>query len=302
MGVTGGRPGVLLLLFGAVSLVAVAVGALVSAASGVPAASWIRNLAAWGVGAGAGIGLASAFHPRFLSLFLCAMPIGLAAALFSPDPSGVHRWVDVGPLHVNMALLLLPAGVVALSALARDARWPWLVVLVSLALLIVQPDASQATTLAVAAALIAIAVVRQLALRSALVVAVGALAALAWLRPDPLAPVAEVEGVIGLAWSLSPFAAVSAIALLAATAAAPAALTLTSPTNAGVAGFGLSACFAVWAIAPLLGAFPVPFVGIGMSAILGGWLGVGLLAGLLRRREAGHDLSLGGAPIRGPAR
>ena len=289
MGVTWGRPGGLLLVFGVVSLAAVAVGAFVSASSDVAAASWVRNLAAWGVGAGAGIGLATAFRPRFLSLFLCAMPLGLAAALFSPDQSGVHRWVDVGPLHVNMALLLLPAGVVALSALARDSRWPWLVVLASLALLVVQPDASQATTLATAAALVAIAVVRPLAPRSALVVAVGVLAVLAWLRPDPLQPVAEVEGIIGLAWSVSPVAALAAIALLAAIGAAPAALTLTGPTAVGVAGFGLSACFAAWAIAPLLGAFPVPFVGIGMSAILGAWLGVGLLAGLLGRAEIGHD-------------
>jgi hypothetical protein len=281
MRVTGGRPGGLLLVFGVASLAAVAVGAFISASSGVASASWIRNLAAWGVGAGAGIGLATAFHPRFLSLFLSAMPLGLAAALISPDQSGVHRWVDVGPLHVNMALLLLPAGVVALSALARDARWPWLAVLASLAVLVAQPDASQATTLAIAAALVAIALVRQLALRSALVAVLGILAALAWLRPDPLQPVAEVEGIIGLAWSVSPVAAVAAIALLAAIGAAPAALTLTSPTTAGVAGFGLSACFAVWAIAPLLGAFPVPFVGIGMSAILGAWLGVGLLVGLL---------------------
>ncbi len=287
MGVTGGRAGRLLLVFGVASLAAVGLGAFICAANGVPAGSWIRNLAAWGVGAGAGVGLAAAYHPRFLPLFLGALPLGLAATLFSPEQSGVHRWVDVGPLHVTVALMLLPAGVVALAGQAGAARWPWLAALAALALLVVQPDASQATSLAIATGLIAIGLVRPLALRSALVAAAGVLAGVAWLRPDPLKPVAEVEGVIGLAWSVSPSAAVAAIALLAVIAAAPGALTLTGPRTAGVAGFALSACFAACAFAPLLGAFPVPFVGIGMSAIVGAWLGVGLLAGLLRDQEGG---------------
>jgi hypothetical protein len=35
--------------------------------------------------------------------------------------------------------------------------------------------------------------------------------------------------------------------------------------------------------ATFVGAFPVPFVGIGVAPILGAWLGAGLLAGLMRR-------------------
>ena len=31
---------------------------------------------------------------------------------------------------------------------------------------------------------------------------------------------------------------------------------------------------------PFLGAFPAPLLGLGMSPIIGAWLGVGLLAGL----------------------
>ena len=35
---------------------------------------------------------------------------------------------------------------------------------------------------------------------------------------------------------------------------------------------------------PMFGAFPVPWVGMGMSPIVGGWLGVGLLAAAMRWR------------------
>jgi hypothetical protein len=40
---------------------------------------------------------------------------------------------------------------------------------------------------------------------------------------------------------------------------------------------------AVVSLAPALGAFPVPLVGMGMSAILGFWLGAGALAAAARR-------------------
>ncbi len=66
-------------------------------------------------------------------------------------------------------------------------------------------------------------------------------------------------------------------------AAAPLFATRSAPPSPRLAGWALSLCFLLWMTTPLLGAFPVPLVGIGMSPILGTWLGVGLLAALLRR-------------------
>ena len=39
---------------------------------------------------------------------------GIVATLFAPAADGVHRWIDIGPLHINAAALLLPATIVAL--------------------------------------------------------------------------------------------------------------------------------------------------------------------------------------------
>jgi hypothetical protein len=47
----------------------------------------------------------------------------------------------------------------------------------------------------------------------------------------------------------------------------------------------MSACLLIWIIAPFLGAYPVPFAGLGPSPVIGGWLGIGLLAALWRRQE-----------------
>lgn len=73
-----------------------------------------------------------------------------------------------------------------------------------MALLYLQPDASQSTAFALA-----------IGLQQPLTLAI---AALAWTRPDPLLPVPEVEGIIALAHSQSHLRSTIAIAVLSATA------------------------------------------------------------------------------------
>ncbi len=85
-----------------------------------------------GLGALAAVGIAAAWRPAWLAPALWAAPVGLAASLISSGQAGVHRWVDLGPLHMNAALLLLPAAVVAHGppggsaalAMDRDAALP----------------------------------------------------------------------------------------------------------------------------------------------------------------------------------
>ena len=278
----GGRWG-LLLAFAALSLAAVGLGAWICAANGVPAGSWGRNLAAWGAGAVLAVGLAFvAGRPLSLAIALIAAPVGLALTFLNPDQQGVHRWIDAGPLHVNVAMLLLPAAVVALAGVGRDRLWPWAAALAAMALLAWQPDASQAATLAVATSLIALGSAERPTLRWGVIAAAAGLAAFAWFRPDPLQPVAEVEGILGLAFEMSPLVAGIAGLLLVAVAGAPASVAGTASRTVRLAGAALGLCFLLWSAMPFLGAFPVPFLGVGMSAIVGAWLGVGLLAGMRR--------------------
>ena len=273
----------LLLTFGLASLAAVTTGAFVCAQSGVPTGLWLRNLIAWSMGGLVAVAISAARPGPAAAFALLAAPAGLAASLISRDQAGVHRWVDLGPLHMNVAMVLAPLAVVALAASGGATRWPWVAALITLGLLVAQPDASQATAFAASVALIASRIARPLAARGAVIAVAGLLAAAAWLRPDPLLPVPEVEEVIGLANTLSPLAAVLASALLAAASLAPLVLTRAAQPQPRLAGQALSVCFLLWSATPWIGAFPVPWVGIGMSPILGGWLGVGLLAALVRR-------------------
>jgi hypothetical protein len=265
--------------FALLSLLAVAAGCAVAAANDIPAGLWARNVGAWVIGAAAAWLIGR--RATGLRWFLLAAPVGLAATLAHEGLQGVHRWIALGPLHLNVAAILLPPAAVALAVHA-GRRWSWLVAAVTLALLVLQPDASQATALG-AAMLVVLASLRAPAAIRAGGAAVTVLAvAAAWLRPDPLAPVPEVEGIIGLAaaWSLA--MAIVAVALLAATSLFP--LQVATPGNgqARVPALALAACLAVLALAPALGAFPVPLVGMGLSPILGFWLGAGALAAASR--------------------
>lgn len=259
--------------FALLSLATVAVGCAVAATHGVAAGSWTRNLAAWAVGAG--VAWVAAARKLRLSGVLLIAPLALAATLLNPGQEGVHRWIDVGPVHLNAAAMLLPAAVVSLAAFA-DKRWSWLAGAGMLGLLVLQPDASQAAALGAGMIVVLASLRGPVLLRAGGALATVLAVVAACIRPDPLAPVPEVEGIIELAWASSPVAAAAAVALLAATALLP--LRLARWT----AALPLAACLTVQALAPAFGAFPVPLVGIGMSPILGFWLGAAALAASAR--------------------
>lgn len=269
--------------FALLSFLAVVVGCVVAARIGVPTGSWARNGVAWIVGAAAAWAIAR--RPAVLPAFLWITPIALVGTLLNAPVDGVHRWIDAGPLHVNAAAVLLPATIVALAALG-ERRWAWLAAAATLGLLVAQPDASQATAfgagiLVVLASLRAPAAVRA----GGAVLTVLAVVA-AWLRPDPLAPVPEVEEIIGVAWAWSPLVAIVAVGLLAATALVPLRMAAAGPRTR-VAALALAACCLVTILTPALGAFPVPLVGVGMSPVLGFWLGAGALAAAARAAAGG---------------
>lgn len=274
----------LLATFGLLSLATVALGVFITVSQGAPLALGLRNLGAWGAGALLATGIAAVRWTGLQALVLRLSPLVLLLTLFSADMQGVRRWVDLGPVHLNAAMLVLPSAVVALAELAGKGLWPWGLAMACGVLLVAQPDASQAASLAAASLVIVLLSPGRPAVRAAVVLTGLVLTALAWTRRDPLPPVPEVEGVIGLAFALSPLLGLVASGLLLAVVVWP--LLALRSGEARLAAAALSAMLAGWVLTPFVGAYPVPLLGLGMSPILGVWLGVGMLARQARSEKA----------------
>lgn len=276
----------LFLLAGVFSLLAVLAGLWAALHAGVPASLALRNLAAWIVGAGAALALGQwAGRGAFVAVPVLALVI-VAASLTGPGLSGVHRWLAAGPLTLNAAMLALPAALAATAALSARARrpvWIWLAPILILAVLVTQPDASQAS--AFGAGIILLALGRRQSGLIGKCVAMGAalLVAAAWYRPDPLAPVAEVEAIHTLSANVSPLLPAGLLASLFLFCLAPLLVALKGQRPLFMTGAALSLYFLVQAAMPFFGAFPVPLAGMGVSPILGAWLGIGVFAAALRK-------------------
>jgi cell division protein FtsW (lipid II flippase) len=265
-------------IFAVASLVAIAAGCVAMAESGIAPSSWLRSVVAWIVGGGLAWLLARNGKPRRVSTGAVLLTTAaLIATLFASAVDGVHRWLDIGPLHINAAALFLPAVIVGLAALRIAKPSGIVIAILTAAILLAQPDASQLTSFAIA---VSILVARSaMAPRwkvFAFLVAAG-FAICGWLRPDTLQPVADVERIFAMCVAVSPILAFIASLALAAASLAPLARSSPAGHPARDAAIALSAYFVAVSIVPFFGWFPVPLVGLGMSFPVGWWLGMGLL-------------------------
>ena len=205
--------------------------------------------------------------------------LGIAVALLGEAP-GPERWASLGPIQLYMAPAVLPAFLVTCSVwIARGGRSQHLA-LTAIAgasvLLAAQPDAAQALALLAAAA---VAVARSPSRPPVSIVALAVVAlATAWAfsQPDPLQPVAHVEGVFALALRHSLFAG----ALVIASAAA---LVVGLHVNSSGGRTWMSVVAAYYAVlfaCSVAGLTPAPLIGYGAGPLLGFGLMVAAASGL----------------------
>lgn len=266
----------LIALFAATSLIAVSAGCWVADLAGVHAGVWGRMIAAWAVGLGIAIALSrasGAANSTRSMIGVAGIALLLALGFADAGLEGVHRWIVIGPVRFNVAALALPLALVLLAGVSR--AWQLALSGAIMLLLVAQPDASQATAFGAGAICLLWSKGRD-GIAAAAMAATALLAMVAWLRPDPLAAVPEVEGIVALAWQQGPALAITAVAALAGATLSP--LVASSAAHRGPAAWALATYMAVSAIIPAVGAFPVPLIGMSMSPIIGFWIGIGILA------------------------
>jgi hypothetical protein len=193
--------------------------------------------------------------------------IGVAATLLGSRVDGVARWIGLGGLQVHASSLLAPWLLLGLSARSATTRRSSLAATVVTQLVhVAQPDAGQATALAAGVLALVVSGQRTSPSERLGAGALGALAAIAWARPDPLAPIDHVERVFFLAFERGgPWVVAVAVAAL------PLFAVLASGAARSREPLALAALayFAVSVAVTFVGQFPVPVLGAGFASTLG---------------------------------
>jgi hypothetical protein len=237
-----------------------------------------RNVASFLLGLLVGWAAHHAAHRRYGAevLFGLATVLLAAALIVGIEIEGVKRWLPIGPVHVQPALILAPL-LLAIAASREGRHWRALVLL-PVALIAAQPDG--ATSVALAAGIAALMAVtsnrsvrgwsqRRIAVAAgAVILAVLGLIVAGFATPPP---VAFVEGTVEIA--------------LLSGAPAMSLHTLTIGLMLGAllsrhdpAGASLATYFGVSALAAVFMAFPMPLAGAGPSHVIGFGIAVGWLA------------------------
>lgn len=247
----------------------VLVGTVAIIGTGGVASLWLRNPVMWCVTVAlcAGVRRLRMPPPWVAAMMIVAVALSI---LVGPNQAGVHRWIAVGSVQLNVAALVMPSAILLADRGIRLNGQPKYAVaaLGMAAMLAWQPDMSQLIALIAAAVMWAVAQRKFRSLRWIIPVALVTLLICAG-RPDPLDSVPHVEGVFHLAAEVSPILALCGWACLLLTSLSP--LVLANDVNKRPAAVGLAAYFLVCGFACLYGAFPVPLAGYGISFILG-WL------------------------------
>ena len=207
--------------------------------------------------------------------YLFAAPAAIASTFLSDGLNGVHRWVFLGPVRLHIASIVLPLLLIRLAAPAkRQTAFAWFAALLTAALLILQPDGSEASAFICSALSIIIACAggrRPLLFLGTFVVLTCF--AIVWITPDRLPSVAYVEGIIKMAALLHPAVAVCGILGVAILPIPFLYEATTGYRTKRVAALAVGLYFLVIIlISAGTGQYPIIFFGDGASPILGYYL------------------------------
>jgi hypothetical protein len=257
---------------------AVLIGASVMRQTGIKATIWGQNIGVWlicstlFIACGRSARLPSGSSRMRIGLLLSAtVMVGLPFCF--PGLDGVHRWLVFERIRLHPASFAIPIFLAVFRIAEREvgSRPIWALALLLGALLVAQPDAAEATGFTLAS--LALLIVRRG--RSRIAVLPGAilgflLLTCAWFRPDPLGAIPYVEGIVGLAMTLSPvlgFPAIASLALAVLPFFIISKYCRDADHCATVIALGLY--FGGILLASLSGRFPIPLMGYGASGIIG---------------------------------
>lgn len=243
-------------------------GIIGMAREGVPVGIWIQNPIFIAVFAFGAI-LIKRFGVRLPARAAVIASVILLGLTFSGQGiDGVHRWLRLPGFTLNAAAIALPAAIVALTRLAGERQTAWVSFgIAGIALLLfLQPDASQLLAFSLPMIVLLTGADFPKALKLGGSILLAALALLSWLHPDHLPPVSYTEGILEMLRGQSAMLyVVGSLALFRV----PVRFMIGGLEKGQRAELGIALYYALLILASFVGNFPVPFMGYGVSPILG---------------------------------
>lgn len=208
---------------------------------------------------------------RYNQLLLPAAIIALILTFANQGMDGVHRWISIGAVKLNVAMIVLPVILLELYKVLkiRGLTYAGVSALIILLVLFFQPDASQLTGFAIPTMIMLSLNTRSKKIRF-LITGVSVLfIVLSWIRLDHLPPVDYVERILMMVADMGGIWFVSGIISLAIL---PAPFLLFPPKHAVSVSRYIGCYYIVILLSTLFGNFPVPLMGYGISPIVGYYL------------------------------
>lgn len=194
--------------------------------------------------------------------------LALCAAFLFPGMEGVHRWIKIGPMNINLAFIVLPLLLIGLNVLLEMGKlgFSYICILVIAALLFLQPDASMITAFSAAILWLMFHNNKKKLLPCILAIVLIGLSAVSWLNLDSLAPVSYVEDILLLAKESGTIYLIFSLLFIVITLC-PFWWKAAQPHK--TLSIGLGVFFIIVNLSTFLGNFPVPLMGYGVSPIIG---------------------------------
>lgn len=198
----------------------------------------------------------------FVSIF------SLGSTFLGPDIDGVHRWLRLPIFTLNIAAIVIPITIVAIYRLIEEENFAISVlgIIVVAFLLYLQPDASQLLAFSLPMIILLLKSNISQIIKGIFSVILFFLTFKSWFCLDTLQPVNYTEGILTMLNDLSVLLYIIGIIVLFWI---PVYFLISSINKNRNICIGITLYYWLMILSTFMGNFPVPFMGYGISPILG---------------------------------
>ncbi len=255
-----------------VSIPAIIIGVIAMIHCGVPIYIWIQNVLSLVIMGGISCIILLnnvKLKKNFFSHRFTIVPILLLILTFiSSNIEGVHRWISIGGINLNVSIIVIPMTIIILEEVLQiKGIIIYSIITIGIAILIVmQPDASQLTGFAIPMIIIMLCRCSKSIGRNIIIGVLFILIILSWIFLDSLPPVDYVEKILGLVTTMGyGWLVLGIISLLLLTIP----FILFPPKNYRLQSLCVGLYYIIILLSTIFGNFPVPLMGYGASPIIG---------------------------------